>query len=54
MARTHLEVAIGWIGYTLVLEPRNRRTAAPTTRATTLGGPPLADPSSSSRADVQP
>jgi hypothetical protein len=49
-----LAIAIGWIGLTLGSESRGRRTTATLPKATTLARPPVADPTSSIRAEVQP
>jgi hypothetical protein len=50
-----LALAIGWIGLTLESESRSRRTAAtPPPPGLPRAHRPVADPTSSSRADVQP
>jgi hypothetical protein len=50
-----LALAIGWIGLTLESESRSRHTAAnPPQPGLPLAHRPVADPTSSSRADVQP
>ena len=49
-----LAIAIGWIGLTLGSESRGRHTTATLPKATTLARPPVADPTSSIRAEVQP
>jgi len=49
-----LAIAIGWIGLTLESESRSRHTAATPPPGLPLAHRPVADPTSSSRADVQP
>ena len=49
-----LAIAIGWIGLTLESESRTRNTAATPPPGLPLAHRPVADPTSSSRADVQP
>jgi hypothetical protein len=49
-----LALAIGWIGLTLESESRSRRTATPPPPGLPLAHRPVADPTSSSRANVQP
>jgi hypothetical protein len=49
-----LAIAIGWIGLTLGSESRGHHTTATPPKVTTLPRPPVADPTSSIRAEVQP
>jgi len=49
-----LAIAIGWIGLTLESEPRSRHTAATPPPEPPLAHRPVADPTSSSSAQVQP
>jgi hypothetical protein len=49
-----LAIAIGWIGLTLGSESRGHHTTATPPKVTTLPHPPVADPTSSIRAEVQP